>query len=169
VIRARWIVESEAAARAATRATAEQLQRLHDALRDMQAAPSHNATALDADRRFHLGIAEASGNAALVMVTQQLWDARRGPLYMQIESHVVGAQIWRLAVTEHDEILHGIASRDARSARAAMRKHMNNAELTLRVRLVADGWTRAAACSIPSCAALTRFHPLSPATQESHP
>ena len=135
VIRARWIVESEAAALAASHATAEQLQRLHDALRDMQAAPSHNAAALDADHRFHLGIAEASRNAALVMVTQQLWDARREPLYMQLESHFVGAQIWRQAVTEHGEILRGIVSRDARVARAAMRKHMKNAELCF-----ASGW-----------------------------
>jgi DNA-binding FadR family transcriptional regulator len=135
VIRARWIVESEAAALAATHATPAQLQRLHDALRDMQASPSHNAAALDADHRFHLGIAEASGNSALVMVTQQLWDARRGPLYMQLESHFVGAQIWRAAVAEHSEILHGIASRDARAARAAMRKHMKNAELRF-----ASGW-----------------------------
>jgi len=135
VIRARWIVESEAAALAATHATPAQLQRLHDALSDMRSAPSHNAAALDADHRFHLGIAEASHNSALVMVTQQLWDARRGPLYMQLESHFVGAQIWREAVTEHGEILQGIASRDARAARAAMRKHMKNAEVRF-----ASGW-----------------------------
>lgn len=135
VIRARWIVESEAAALAATHATPAQLQRLHDALSDMRSAPSHNAAALDADHRFHLGIAEASHNSALVMVTQQLWDARRGPLYMQLESHFVGAQIWREAVTEHGEILQGIASRDARAARNAMRKHMKNAEVRF-----ASGW-----------------------------
>jgi DNA-binding GntR family transcriptional regulator len=69
------------------------------------------------------------------MVTQQLWDARRGPLYMQLESHFVGAQIWREAVTEHGEILQGIASRDARAARSAMRKHMKNAEVRF-----ASGW-----------------------------
>ena len=135
VIRARWIVESEAAALAATHATPEQLQGLQDALRDMQAARSHNPKALDADHRFHIGIAEASHNSALVMVTHQLWDARRGPLYMQIESHFVGAQIWREAVAEHGEILQGIASRDVRAARTAMRRHMKNAEVRF-----ASGW-----------------------------
>ena len=129
VIRARWILESESAALAASHATAEQLDRLKQALDDMRAAATHNAQTLNADERFHTGIAEASGNSAMLMVTQQLWQVRRGPLYMQLESHFVGAPIWREAVAEHGEILDAIASRDARAARAAMRKHMKNAEL----------------------------------------
>jgi DNA-binding FadR family transcriptional regulator len=129
LIRARWIVESECASLAASHATPEQLGAMKRALEDMRAAPSHNEVSLEADQRFHFTIAEASANSALVMVTRQLWDARRGPLYMQLESHFSGKEIWRQAVDEHAEILNAIVSRDGTAARNAMRRHMKNAEL----------------------------------------
>ncbi|MGY4830051.1 FadR/GntR family transcriptional regulator [Sphaerotilaceae bacterium SBD11-9] len=129
LIRARWIVESECANLAASHATPEQLGAMKRALDDMRGAPSHNEISLEADQRFHMTIAEASANSALVMVTRQLWDARRGPLYMQLESHFSGKEIWRQAVDEHAEILNAIVSRDGTAARNAMRRHMKNAEL----------------------------------------
>src|SRR5436190_244418 len=94
VIRARWIIESEAAYLAAGNATPAHLQRLERALADMQQTPSHSQEATAADARFHLCIAEASGNSALVLVVQQLWEQRTSPLYMQLESHFTGASIW---------------------------------------------------------------------------
>jgi DNA-binding FadR family transcriptional regulator len=129
LIRARWIVESECANLAATHATAEQLASMKRALDDMRSTPSHNEASLEADQRFHLCIAEASANSALVMVTRQLWDARRGPLYLQLESHFTGKDVWRQAMDEHTEILNAIVSRDGVAARNAMRRHMKNAEL----------------------------------------
>jgi DNA-binding FadR family transcriptional regulator len=129
LIRARWIVESECAHLAASHATPEQLAGMKRALGDMRAASSHDEVSLEADQRFHFTIAEASANSALVMVTRQLWDARRGPLYMQLESHFSGKEIWRQAVDEHAEILNAIVSRDGTAARNAMRRHMKNAEL----------------------------------------
>lgn len=129
LIRARWIVESECAHLAATHATPEQLAGMKRALDDMRGAPLYDDVSLEADQRFHLCIAEASANSALVMVTRQLWDARRGPLYLQLESHFSGKEIWRQAVDEHAEILNAIVSRDGTAARNAMRRHMKNAEL----------------------------------------
>ena len=129
LIRARWIVESESAFLAATHATPEQLAGMKQALAVMRASPLQNAATLEADQRFHLHIAEASANSALVMLTRQLWDARRGPLYLQLESHFSNQETWREAVDEHAEILDAIATRDGRAARAAMRRHMKSAEL----------------------------------------
>jgi DNA-binding FadR family transcriptional regulator len=108
---------------------------MKDALRAMQGARTHDPASMDADERFHLCIAEASGNAALSMVVQQLWELRTGTLYMQLESHFTGATIWRQAVAEHGEILDAIASRDPPAARRAMRKHLRNAEIRF-----ASGW-----------------------------
>lgn len=129
LIRARWVVESECASLAATHATPQQLAGMKRALEDMRGSASHNEVLLEADQRFHMFIAEGSANSALVMLTRQLWDARRGPLYMQLESHFSGKEIWRQAVDEHAEILNAIASRDGTAARNAMRRHMKNAEL----------------------------------------
>lgn len=129
LIHARWVVESECANLAASHATPEQLAGMKRALDDMRAAPSHSEVSLEADQRFHLTLAEASANSALVMVTRQLWDARRGPLYLQLESHFTGKEIWRQVIDEHAEILNAIVSRDGTAARNAMRRHMKNAEL----------------------------------------
>ena len=95
----------------------------------MQQAPTHSAESTAADQRFHLCIAEASGNAALLMIVQLLWEQRTGPLYMRMESHFSGEAIWRQAVDEHRALLDAIASRDPPAARRAMRRHMKNAEI----------------------------------------
>jgi len=129
VIKARWLFESEAAALAAMNADALQLQQMNAALKVMREASTHSAAGTAADERFHMAIAEASGNAAVAQVIAQLWKMRTGTLYMQMESHFIGADIWAQACAEHAELMDAIASRDPDAARQAMRKHMKNAEL----------------------------------------
>jgi len=129
ILRARWIVESEAAFLAASHATPAQLSRLKAAMKEMQRATTHSPAATAADQRFHLCIAEASGNVALHQLVQQLWQMRTGTLYTQLESHFVGETIWRQAVAEHGELLDAIAARDPAAARKAMRQHTKNAEV----------------------------------------
>jgi DNA-binding transcriptional MocR family regulator len=112
-----------------------QVRRLKSALSEMQRHATHAPEAVAADQRFHLCLAEASGNSALLMVVQQLWEARTGPLYTQMESHFSGEAVWKQAVEEHGELLQAVAGRDPRAARDAMRKHMKNAEVRF-----ASGW-----------------------------
>lgn len=129
LLRARWFIEAEAAAMAAELAAPEHLQRLKHALQRMLAFPTHCRESIAADRDFHLTIAEASGNSALLMVIAQLWEQRTGSLYTQLESHFYGESIWRQAMDEHSELLRAIAGRDPSAARAAMRAHLKNAEI----------------------------------------
>lgn len=128
LLHARAVVESECAALAATHATPAQLAAMKAALDAMRRQGLAGSAAMDADQRFHLCIAEASANSALVMLTQQLWEARRGPLYMQLQSHFSSRDSWRQALNEHAEILRAIVSRDAEAARAVMRSHLKHAE-----------------------------------------
>ncbi len=76
---------------------------------------------------FHLRIAEATGNGALVHVIKQLWDERTGPLYQQLEHHYDSPDLWRTAMKEHRAVVKAIAARDADAARAAMQRHLNQA------------------------------------------
>ena len=80
---------------------------------------------LDADRAFHVRIAQATGNSALELVVQTLWDQRVGPLYraleLKLEYPAMGAETTR----EHAAVLGAILDRDAAGARAAMRRHMD--------------------------------------------
>jgi DNA-binding FadR family transcriptional regulator len=127
LIRARWIIESECAALAARNGTKAQVKAIEEALDEMEAARDAGTVPLDADRAFHQRIAEATGNSALVTVVQTLWDQRTGPLFLRLERHYDTPALWTLAIKEHRDILDAIARRDAASARAAMRRHMDHA------------------------------------------
>ena len=56
---------------------------------------------LDNDRRFHLEIAEASGNSALALAVRTLWDQRTGPLFLRLEHHFDTPELWTAAIAEH--------------------------------------------------------------------
>jgi DNA-binding FadR family transcriptional regulator len=82
---------------------------------------------LAGDRMFHIRIAEATGNGALVAVVDMLWQDRTGPLYKQLEHHYDSPALWETAMNEHRAVLKAIAAKDAAGARAAMQRHLNQA------------------------------------------
>src|SRR5688572_16760828 len=65
---ARILVEGEAAALAATLITDEEIEQLEAALVDMQHANEEKPTSEAQDRKFHLLIAQATRNSAIVSV-----------------------------------------------------------------------------------------------------
>ena len=127
LIRARWLIEAECAALAAKAATKAQVRAMEEALDEMDGAARRGEMPLAADRLFHLRIAEASGNSALALVVRTLWDQRTGPLFLRLEHHFDTPALWTVAIREHREIVAAIARHDAGAARAAMRRHMNQA------------------------------------------
>ncbi len=82
---------------------------------------------LAGDQLFHVRIAEATGNGALVAVVKMLWDERTGPLYKQLEHHYDSPALWTAAMAEHRAVVKAIAAHDASAARAAMHRHLNQA------------------------------------------
>jgi DNA-binding FadR family transcriptional regulator len=127
LIRARWLIEAECAALAAKAATRAQVRAIEEALDQMADEARRGDMPLASDRLFHLRIAEASGNSALALVVRTLWDQRTGPLFLRLEHHFDTPALWSVALREHREIVAAIARHDAGAARAAMRRHMNQA------------------------------------------
>ena len=127
LIKARWLIEAECAALAAKDATRAQVRAIEEALEAMEAKRQKNEMPLAEDRLFHLRIAEASGNSALALVVKTLWDQRAGALFRRLEQHYDTPALWGHATQEHRAIFDAIARKDAAAARAAMRKHMNQA------------------------------------------
>jgi len=128
LLRARYVIEAECAALAAKAAKKAQLEAIADALIQMQRefeAGEHQPLA--SDRLFHMRIAEATGNGALVAVVKMLWEERMGPLYKQLEHHYDSPALWNAALAEHRAVLKAIAAKDAAGARAAMHRHLNMA------------------------------------------
>ena len=127
LMRARYTIESECAALAARAAKRTQIAAIEDAVATMERSFAAGEAPLDGDRLFHLRVAEATGNGALVAVVKMLWKQRQGPLYQRLEHHYDSPALWLAAMAEHRAILKAIAERDVAGARAAMQRHLNRA------------------------------------------
>lgn len=124
---ARRLIESECAALAAKTANREQVQAIEAALVEMGHEMEGGDMPLASDRLFHLRIAEATGNGALVHVIRLLWEERTGPLYKQLEHHYDSPDLWNTAIAEHREVVKAIAAHDVAKARATMQRHLDQA------------------------------------------
>ena len=138
LLRARHLIESECAALAAKSAKPEQVTAIERALDEMDRAMNAGQQPLPGDRLFHLRVAEATGNGALVHVIRLLWDERTGTLFKRLEHHYDSPDVWRNAMREHRAVLDSIAARDARAARSAMQRHLNHA-----YKRFSKGWSAA--------------------------
>ncbi|HSU42925.1 MAG TPA: FadR/GntR family transcriptional regulator [Casimicrobiaceae bacterium] len=127
LLRARRVIESECAAVAAKEARRAQLHAIDMALDAMEQELAAGREPLPADRQFHLRIAEATGNGALVHVVRLLWDERMGELFKRLEDHYDSPPLWQSALAEHRAVAKSIAAHDQDGARAAMQRHLDQA------------------------------------------
>ena len=122
----RRILECEAAALAAVRRADTDLARMAAAIAEMEAGletPSSDRY-IDADLRFHLAVAEATGNRLLLHNMHALRDVIRRALMsiFQIPSSP------RSSLEHHRVIRDAIGDHDAERARNAMRTHLEQVE-----------------------------------------
>ncbi|KRC78872.1 FadR/GntR family transcriptional regulator [Sphingomonas sp. Root241] len=122
---ARSLFEAEAAALAAPIISEDDLDKL-DGLLAIMADESLDEDAISAaDRDFHMTIASASGNRAIIHVVGSMWQLRT-ELPEVRESHTaVCRQDAQARQAEHAEIVAALRDRDVNAARLAMRRHFN--------------------------------------------
>ena len=122
ITEARRLLEGEVAAVAATEITEPQLAELRGLLAQM--AQEDNIAAEDADRRFHIAIAEATGNAVIISAVTDFWDLRfRSPLAREVLAKA-GSLGTQSRMEEHGRILSALEARSPIDARNAMRDHL---------------------------------------------
>lgn len=138
LIRARKIVEGEVAATAAKTGRKAQFKTIEEAIDVMETQIAAGIDPLEADRLFHVSLAEATGNSVLVGLVTRLFDARMGPLFDLLNSHFDTTAVWAQAVAEHRAILAALRAKDADAARAAMHKHMDSSFKRLTSSLTQD-------------------------------
>lgn len=128
VLELRIGVETEAAGLAAQRRTEEDLAQLKLALEDFAQALEAGRNAVDADFRFHAGIAQATQNPHYMRLLASFGQAIIPRSRLEgAETPDEPARIYlRRVHVEHENIFDAIATRDAESARAAMRTHLSN-------------------------------------------
>ncbi|MGA2550105.1 MAG: FadR/GntR family transcriptional regulator [Burkholderiaceae bacterium] len=125
LIRARRLVEGEIAAAAARVGRKPQFDLIEEAIERMQRATNAGINPLEADRLFHIRVAQTTGNSVLIGLVARLFDARLGPLFSKLDGHFETPEVWTQAIAEHREVLKALRARDPSRARAAMRRHMD--------------------------------------------
>jgi GntR family transcriptional repressor for pyruvate dehydrogenase complex len=135
VLEMRHGLEAVAASLAAVRATPADLKKLKAAFVTME-KPQANRDPIaqaEADAEFHLLIAEASHNVALVHVTRGIFNLMRKSVYYSRYALLSEqAESQALLREQHEAILDAIAARDPEAARAAAHLHLNFILATLR-------------------------------------
>jgi DNA-binding FadR family transcriptional regulator len=122
ITEARRLLEGEVAAVAATEITEPQLAELRELLSEME--QDDPVAAEDADRRFHISIAEATGNAVIISAVTDFWDMRfRSPLAREVLLKA-GSLGTESRMAEHGRILSALEAHSPTHARNAMRDHL---------------------------------------------
>ncbi|HSV51798.1 MAG TPA: FadR/GntR family transcriptional regulator [Burkholderiaceae bacterium] len=134
VLELRISLESESAGLAALRRTDEQLAEMRSALDAFEANVAGAGDTVSPDFRFHLQIANATGNRYFADIMSHLGATliprtriNSSRLAMEDLPHYL-----RRVNREHEEIYAAIARKDPEAARAAMRIHLTNSRERLR-------------------------------------
>ncbi len=122
---ARLLFEGEAAALAATQVTDGELAEIAALVKAIEAENLDPAGAENADRAFHLAIARATRNTAIVETVERLWDLRStSPEAALLHAKARTANV-KPVVEEHSAVVSALRARDPGAARAAMRTHLS--------------------------------------------
>jgi len=120
----RKMLEPPLAARAATHASTDELTEMDEILRRQEVKLSDGQAAIAEDAEFHYTVALASGNSVVLklldMVMELLRETRERSL--QVEGRP------QKSLAGHRRILAAIKRHDAETAKAAMRRHIEDIE-----------------------------------------
>lgn len=121
---ARLLLEGEAAALAAAEITDEEIETLEGLVNEIAQENARHSGTEEADREFHLTIARATRNAAIVRLVTDLWTvrARSAPTAL-LYAKARAANIIPV-VEEHRAIVDALRTKDPIKARQAMRAHL---------------------------------------------
>ncbi|MEL6736833.1 MAG: FadR/GntR family transcriptional regulator [Pseudomonadota bacterium] len=121
---ARSAIESEAAALAAVAITDEELDRLEAIVKRMaEDTDPDSPLEEDADRQFHMTVARATKNNAMLETVERLWRIRsEKPEVRRAYERICGMHP-EMRLKEHTDIVAALRKRNPERARKAMRTH----------------------------------------------
>lgn len=117
---ARIIIEPNAAALAAERATEEDIKKMTEAILSYEDRVAEGLPPNPADLKFHICLAEAAKNPVVIMMMRSLMDL----LYKNIGSYFLAPKPGKSIVAQHHKILEAIKARDVNKARSTMLTHL---------------------------------------------
>ncbi|MBC3917010.1 FadR family transcriptional regulator [Undibacterium sp. CY18W] len=134
ILELRISLETEAAWLAASRRTEAQLAELATALNDILTKKTRDTESVNADVRFHLLIAQATGNRYFVDILSDLGTTIIPRARLNSAALNLGTTSSYIDKVnhEHEDIYSAILRKDPEAARAAMRTHLSNSRERLR-------------------------------------
>ena len=120
---ARALIEAEAAALAASIISDEMITDLENYLAIMSGKKKSDISEDEADEAFHITIATATNNHAIIYIIKELWQMRREAAEVQSIYRNVCDQDNSSREHEHFVILEALKRHDSSGARLAMRAH----------------------------------------------
>jgi GntR family transcriptional repressor for pyruvate dehydrogenase complex len=119
--RVRQILEVEIAGLAAQKATPTDLEKMRQAIAEMDAtvSPFSQAEFIKADTAFHAALAEATHNSVFPLLMDMLMDLLEEPRFLMSQTPGVPAR----SQVHHKQIFESVQRGDAATARQAMWQH----------------------------------------------
>jgi GntR family transcriptional repressor for pyruvate dehydrogenase complex len=135
ILELRHALEEVAAYFAALRGTEADrriLQHRFEALAAVHTEEGDPLRDAEADAEFHLTIADASHNVALMHVMRGLFNLLRSSIFCSLEKLHLQPGNYEIVYTHHKRIFKAVMAREAEAARAAAHEHLAFVEATLR-------------------------------------
>lgn len=120
-------LESEVAALAAERRTAQDMARIREAVAALRQAVADGGSGAEQDLAFHLAIAEAAHNPFLMGTLQYLHGFLQGAIRVTRANEARRDDFAREVANEHTRIADAIEAGEPAAARDAAKTHMDNA------------------------------------------
>ena len=139
LMKARELVECEAAGLAAREADEDHIQRLKRITEAMDASFKDTQTFYDLDFDFHLAVAEAASNQALLEIVKLLVDRAHNHIGFMDDALSISMPFnVESAVATARKVVRAIESGDRDRARQEMRRHLNIVNYELRKEFLGD-------------------------------
>jgi DNA-binding FadR family transcriptional regulator len=124
LMQVRAVLEGSAVALAAARVSRPGMARVKASLDAMRVEIDRGRPPIEADRRFHVAIAEMTGNSLLVRLVGDLFDGRHSPISSRMSRRAENPRTWVVALEEHEAICRALELKDPQEASAAMVSHL---------------------------------------------
>lgn len=86
-----------------------------------------------ADRAFHQGLFDATGNRLFAELGQRLSDARESRSWLRLKEGSFSPEKWDVYHREHEVIVAALLDRNAEQARNALRRHLGGVRANARI------------------------------------
>ncbi len=133
-LQARQMIEPQIATLAAQHATPLHLAQLAETLAAMRRAHAEEREADVPDHRFHMILAEMTGNGVLVALSDQLWrgqiDSR---IWQELHLHMEMERYRPTWLADHEAVFRAVELKAGKRASIAMARHLANIQTALMV------------------------------------